>query len=243
MILSAGRGERMRPLTDNCPKPLLKVKGIPLIEYHIKNLAAAGINDIVINHAWLGQKIVDYLGDGEKYGVNIEYSEELVALETAGGIIKALPILTKNNDVFVVVNGDIYTDYQYTELLKEVSAKTVLGEDKLSADFDAHLMLVKNPSHNVKGDFQLEDGKLLNPKDTLKQTYTFSGIGIYHKRFFEFSSQHDEKHSTSKQESITQRLAPMLRTSADKGRILASVLNVVWTDVGTPERLAQLNRN
>ncbi len=224
MILAAGRGERMRPLTDTCPKPLLKVNGIPLIEYHIKNLAAAGITDIVINHAWLGQKLVDYLADGKQFSVNITYSEEPVALETAGGIIKALPLLANNEqDTFIVVNGDVYCDYNFNDL------------PKLASEFDAHLLLVRNPEHNAKGDFQLAGNKLINLIDNQQTTYTFSGIALYKKRFFS-QNVAEELHSVAP-------LAPMLKAGAQTGKITANVIDNAWTDVGTPERLAQLNQN
>ena len=173
MILAAGRGERMRPLTDNCPKPLLKVKGVALIEYHIKNLVTAGIKDIVINHAWLGEKIVNFIGCGKRYSANIFYSAEPVALETAGGIIKALPMLTEHeDDVFLVLNGDVYCDFNLGHL------------PELLPECNAHLLLVENPEHNPKGDFQLSDGKLTNLKNSQQSTYTFSGIAIYRKSFF-----------------------------------------------------------
>ena len=228
MILAAGRGERMRPLTDNCPKPLLKVKGLPLIEYHIKNLVAAGINDIVINYAWLGHQIVDYLGDGERFSANISYSEEASALETAGGIIKALPMLVEqDDDVFVVINGDIYCDYNLKDL------------PQLSAEFNAHLLLVENPEHNLKGDFQLTQGMLVNPKSNQQETYTFSGIALYRKSFFKQYTTTD--HGALLQQTRVQPLAPMLRTGADQNKISASVITSAWTDVGTPERLAKLN--
>jgi len=264
MILAAGRGERMRPLTDICPKPLLKVADIPLIEHHIRKLARAGITDIVINHAWLGEQIVQYLGDGSQWQVNIVYSPESNgALETAGGIIKALPLLIGKeligkeligkevigekaidgkvieadceNDVFIVVNADIYTGFDFTEL------------PKLSDDCLAHLWLVENPSHNENGDFSLIErtglpGLLSNPSSTKpstssfqgnknEETYTFSGIGLYHYRFFQqqFS------------ENDILPLAPLLKQAADQGKITASVLSCGWTDVGTPDRLAELN--
>lgn len=228
MILAAGRGERMRPLTDDYPKPLLKVNGIPLIEYHIKNLVAAGIKDIVINHAWLGQKIVDYLGCGKQFSANISYSEEPVALETAGGIIKALPLLAEHeHDVFLVLNGDIFTDFNLKEL------------PQLSAEYNGHLLLVENPEHNLNGDFQLVSGMLVNPKSDLNKTYTFSGIALYRKSFF-------QQHITTAQEVLipqatVQALAPMLRAAADQQKLSASVIDNAWTDVGTPERLARLN--
>ncbi len=225
MILAAGRGERMRPLTDTCPKPLLKVNGTALIEYHIKNLLAAGVKDIVINHAWLGDKLVKYLGNGEKFSVNIQYSKEPTALETAGGIIKALPLLTEqDNDVFIVVNGDVYCDYEFKNL------------PELGDDFNAHLILVTNPEHNPKGDFCLSNGKLANPTNTNQATYTFSGIALYRKCFF-------TKYQTEiLQQHKVKPLAPMLRLAADAGEISASVIDLPWTDVGTPERLAILNK-
>ena len=228
MILAAGRGERMRPLTDSCPKPLLKVRGLALIEYHIKNLVAAGINDIVINHAWLGQQIVDYLGDGERFSANISYSEEASALETAGGIIKALPMLVEHeDDVFVVINGDIYCDYNLKNL------------PQLTDEFNAHLLLVENPEHNPKGDFQLAKGMLVNPKSFQQETYTFSGIALYRKSFFKqyTTTEHDALMQLTK----IQPLAPMLRAGAEQNKVSASVITSAWTDVGTPERLAKLN--
>ncbi|MGB1262805.1 MAG: N-acetylmuramate alpha-1-phosphate uridylyltransferase MurU [Cognaticolwellia sp.] len=227
MILAAGRGERMRPLTDTCPKPLLKVNGTPLIEYHIKNLVAAGIIDIVINHAWLGEKIVAHLGCGKQFGAKISYSEEPIALETAGGIIKALAMLAEDdNDVFLVINGDVFCDFNLQNM------------PTLQAEHNAHLMLVKNPEHNANGDFQLNGGMLVNPTNQQQTTYTFSGIALYRKRFFTTQCQTDEKRV---REQIVQPLAPMLRAAADQQKISASVLEAAWTDVGTPERLATLN--
>jgi len=228
MILAAGRGERMRPLTDKCPKPLLKVNGIPLIEYHIKKLVAAGVKDIVINHAWLGQQMVDYLGTGVQFSANISYSAEIVALETAGGIIEALPLLAEHeDDVFLVINGDIYGDFNLKNL------------PLLSAEYDAHIILVENPEHNPNGDFQLEAGKLVNPTGNKQPTYTFSGIALYRKRFFIQAS--SAEHEKSIQQKAVQPLAPMLRAAADRQKISASVIDAAWTDVGTPERLASLN--
>lgn len=228
MILAAGRGERMRPLTDSCPKPLLKVNGIPLIEYHIRNLVAAGIKDITINHAWLGQQMVDLLGNGEQFCANISYSKEPIALETAGGIIKALPMLAvQDDDVFIVVNGDIYCDVNFKQL-------PVLG-----AEFDAHLLLVNNPEHNPDGDFQLAKGVLLNPNNTQQETYTFSGIALYRKRFFQ--PDNETENAAIVPQHLVQPLAPMLRAAADQNKVSASVIKADWTDVGTPERLAQLN--
>ena len=230
MIFAAGRGERMRPLTDICPKPLLKVAGIPLIEHHIRKLASAGITDIVINHAWLGEQIEQYLGDGSQWQVNIVYSPEPGgALETAGGIINALPLLAGRDGgkgTFVVVNADIYTGFDFTDL-------PILSEDCL-----AHLWLVENPQHNSNGDFSLIDrGNLPSLLSNLitgnnnQKNYTFSGIGLYRYSFF--------YQQLSDNDILP--LAPLLKQAADQGKITASVLSSQWTDVGTPDRLEQLN--
>ena len=168
MILAAGRGERLKPLTDNTPKPLIKVGHSMLIEYHLEKLLAAGITDVVINTAWLGKKIRDTLGDGERYSVNIQYSDEgEQALETAGGIIKALPLL--GSEPFLVVNGDIWSDVDYSSL------------KQLESGIEAHLLLIKNPQHNPSGDFAFDHSTLSNLGENM---YTFSGIGIYTPELF-----------------------------------------------------------
>ena len=232
MILAAGRGERMRPLTDHCPKPLLKVAGVPLIEYHITKLAKIGVTDIVINLAWLGDAIVDYLQNGEKFGVNIYYSwENEGALETAGGIIKALPKLAEKNEPFLVVNGDIFIDYDFSSL------------PQLNEQQEGHLWLVDNPSHNLSGDFDLIDGVVQNKSaietnaaecstGAKKQCFTFSGIGLYRPSLFD--------HYLDKK---VMALAPVLKAAMDKQQISGELLTGLWTDVGTPERLKQLNEN
>ena len=232
MILAAGRGERMRPLTDNCPKPLLEVQGAPLIVHHIKKLAAAGFTDIVINHAWLGDKIEAALGSGAKWQVNLQYSDESQqALETAGGIIKALPLL--GAEPFLVVNGDVFTDFNFNEL------------PALSSDHLAHLFLVKNPDHNLSGDFSIKNGQLtLLADDTDTLSFTYSGIAIFHPNFF---SEHLSTALSGRKEIQLPRgdilpLAPMLRLAAKANTISACVINSAWTDVGTPQRLAQLNQ-
>ena len=231
MILAAGRGERMRPLTDSCPKPMLKVLGIPLIEYHIRHLAQAGIKDVIINHAWLGEQIVDYLGDGSKWSVNIHYShEDQGALETAGGIINALPLLmgknNNNDEPFIIVNGDIFTDFDFNQL------------PLLALEHSAHLCLINNPEHNLKGDFQLKNGLLENPKDRTFEsellTYTYSGIGLYRPSFFVKQHKYHEKNKV-------QALAPLIRLEADNNKLSAQLLSCNWTDVGTVERLEKLN--
>jgi len=227
MILAAGRGERMKPLTDNCPKPMLTVAGIPLIEYHIVKLVQAGIKDIVINHAWLGEQIENYLKDGSQWGAVIQYSAELDgALETAGGIIKALPLLAadENNEPFLVINGDVFTDHSFDNL------------PELADDVCAHLWLVKNPEHNAKGDFILDDDLIGNQSSKpSNSTYTFSGIGLYQANFFE-----SLRHSNHGE---VLALGPLLRKKAEQGQISGSLLSSNWTDVGTPERLAELNNN
>jgi MurNAc alpha-1-phosphate uridylyltransferase len=209
MILAAGRGERMRPLTDVCPKPLLQVNGKPLIVYHIEALRRAGIDSIVINTSWLADQIVAALGDGSDFGVNIHYSYEPQALETAGGIIHALPLL---DDEFIVVNGDVYCDFNFSQL----------------AGFErsAQLVLVDNPAHHPKGDFALCDGLLMNRGDEL---FTFAGIAAYRKSFF---NDLPDAH---------QALAPLLRKAADDEEVSAQYFSGRWSDVGTVERLQALN--
>ena len=215
MILSAGRGERMRPLTDTLPKPLLEVRGKPLIVHHIQRLAKNGFKEIVINIAHLGEKIPAALGDGSQWGVRLHYSDERQsgALESAGGIKKALKLL--GEEPFLVVNGDIYCDYDF-----DVNFTL---KDKL-----AHLILVPNPPHNPKGDFALKDNLLLNAADTM---YTFSGIGYYHPKLFD---------EVTLQKSP---LAPLLRKFIAKSQISGEVFNKLWHDIGTPERLKEINEN
>jgi len=227
MILAAGRGERMRPLTDVCPKPMLKVAGVPLIEHHIKKLAAAGITDIVINHAWLGHVIEDYLQDGSQWGVSITYSRETEgALETAGGIIKAMPLLldeTNKSEPFLVVNGDVYTDFSFDDI------------PTLPLNCFAHIWLIANPEHNKKGDFCVMNDQLINiasqkAVEEALQSFTFSGIGLYRPEFF---MQHLSNEILP--------LGPLLRHYADVSKVSACVMSSTWIDVGTPERLKALN--
>ncbi|MBE9567780.1 MAG: nucleotidyltransferase family protein [Proteobacteria bacterium] len=210
MILAAGRGERLRPLTDETPKPLIEVAGKSLIEYHLQNLAAAGIHDIIINTAWLAEKIHQQLGDGSDYGVSIQYSDEGTALETAGGIINALPLL--GEEPFMVINGDIWCDLDLSTL-------------KIKNNALAHLVLVNNPEHNAKGDFALEHGLIKNTGDSM---YTFSGIGIYSPEFFA-----QQKHGSS-------ALAPLIRNKTDLGLVSGQLYEGSWTDVGTTGRLQEL---
>jgi MurNAc alpha-1-phosphate uridylyltransferase len=217
MILAAGRGERMRPLTDLLPKPLLKVRSKPLIEYHLEALKRSGYQRVVINHAWLGEQIERVLGTGERFGLDILYSAEAQALETAGGIINALPILCpdKKDELFTVVNGDIFTDFDFDTL-----------PACLPEGVGAHLVMVNNPSHNPDGDFYFTEHGL-HPKQGCK--LTFSGMAVYRKGFFEQINYG------------VKPLAPMLRKAINLGRLSAQHFTGRWTDVGTPQRLTQLN--
>lgn len=213
MILAAGRGERMRPLTDHTPKPLLLAAGKPLIEHTIKQLVAAGFNDIVINHAHLGLQIEDRLGNGNQFGANISYSPEgEQALETAGGIINALHLL--GDEPFLVVNGDIATDFAFAEL------------KNLTVDL-AHLVLVDNPVHNTGGDFGLDKTGLVISNST--EQFTFSGIGLYSPELF------------SNIPSGPGKLAPLLRLGIASGRVSGQKMDGFWMDIGTPERLQELD--
>ena len=212
MILAAGRGERLRPLTDATPKPLLAVRGRPLIERHVIALTRAGIERIVINLAWLGAQISDYLGDGARYGVAIVYSDERPhALETAGGIFRALPHLAPGP--FAVVNGDVYTDFPFESL-------------RIAPDRDAHLVLVPNPPQHRQGDFGLESGIALA---TAASRYTFSGIALYRSAFFDGCT------------DGVFPLKPLLLRSMAAGRCSAELYTGLWEDIGTPERLRALN--
>ncbi len=211
MILAAGRGERLRPLTDKTPKPLIKVAGKSLIETHLQNLSATGFKEIVINTAWLAEKIHQQLGDGTNYGVTIQYSDEAEALETAGGIINALPLL--GEEPFLVVNGDIWCNFDFSTLTE------------LKPHSQAHLLLVNNPDHNQKGDFALQDNLIKNTGDPM---YTFSGIGIYCAAFF------------AGQKTGALPLAPIIRSKCEAGLVSGQYYNGGWTDVGSIERLQEL---
>lgn len=220
MILAAGRGERMRPLTDHTPKPLLEAGGKPLIVWHIERLVRAGITELVINHAHLGQQIEDRLGDGRQFGAQIRYSPERpAALETAGGIAHALHLL--GGGPFAVVNGDIYCEYDFAHLKARMQALAT-GSDA------AHLVLVNNPSHHPTGDFHLQQGRLLPSGDP---RLTFSGIGVYKPSLFE----HLDRNAAAP-------LAPLLREQLALGRVSGEHYTGGWVDVGTPERLEQLDK-
>lgn len=213
MILAAGRGERMRPLTDDRPKPLLQVGGKSLVEYHLDALQRAGIRDVVINTAWQGQKLRDALGTGERYGVAIRYSDEgASALETGGGIFKALPFLAPGP--FLVVNGDIWTDWRLP------------GGFTLGAQDLAHLVLVPNPEHHPAGDFPLAEGRVTGGDGS---RFTFSGIGIYREAFFAGC------------EPGAFPLLPLFRRAIAAGRVSGELHRGRWFDIGTPARLASLD--
>ena len=214
MILAAGRGERMRPLTDKVPKPLLEVGGKPLIQYHIEALRDAGFRELVINHAHLGYQIVERLGDGECFGVHIDYSAEPEgALDTGGGIKQALPLL--DEQAFLVVNADIWTDYPYKQLNHEPEGL-------------AHLVLIKNPAHNPVGDFQLQGRRVAADGES---RLTFSGIGVYRPDLFTGSP------------DGAFPLAPLLRRAMRAGQVSGEHFQGRWLDIGTPQRLAELNRD
>ena len=213
MILAAGRGERMRPLSDTVPKPLLEAGGKPLIAHLIEGLARHGLRDLVINHSHLGDKISAYLGDGARYGVHVVYShEEGGGLETGGGIFKALSLI--DTDPFMVINGDIWTDYPF---------------DRLPTHLDglAHLVLVDNPPQHPQGDFVLREGKLLAQG---APRLTFSGIGVYARALF------------AECRPGKFPLAPLLRTAMARGLVSGEHYTGRWRDVGTPQRLADLDR-
>ena len=218
MILAAGRGERMRPLTNSTPKPLLKAAGKSLIARTIEQLVSAGFTELVINHAYLGEQIETALGDGSQFGATIVYSSEGEnGLETAGGIIHALPLM--NDAPFLVVNGDIATDFPFAELKKQ------------PVDL-AHLVLVPNPEHHSSGDFHLcDDGQIqANPPNppSKRGAFTFSGIGLYSQELFKTAP----KNST--------KLAPLLRSAMLEQRVTGELFEDFWMDIGTPERLQLL---
>jgi len=223
MILAAGRGERMRPLTDHTPKPLLDVGGKPLILWHIENLARAGIVDLVINHAHLGAQIEEFLGNGSQFDVHIRYSPERPsALETAGGIANALQLL--GNEPFAVINGDIWCDYDFGQL--QTHAR------QLITDGDSiHLVLVDNPPQHPNGDFYLHDGRLLPTCSQQVQKFTFSGIGIYQPALFKDIPRGSKM-----------PLAPLLHEQIALGKVSGELHTGGWVDVGTPQRLAELDK-
>ena len=216
MILAAGRGERMGNLTQNCPKPLLKVKGRCLIDWHLIKLCEAGFKDVVINVAYLSKEIIEFVGDGSKWGLNISISEEEQALETAGGIKQAIKHL--GDEPFAVINADIFSDYNYKNLKNRSLENKRIG----------HLVLVNNPEHNLKGDFGIMDDGILTMNS--ERPLTFSGIAIYDPKFF-----------SELAEGNKIKLAPILEIAINKKCIQGELFEGLWSDVGTPERLNMIN--
>ena len=213
MILAAGRGERMRPLTERIPKPLLEAGGKPLIQYHVEALSAAGIRQLVINHARLGEMIEARLGDGRAYGLEISYSAEgETPLDTGGGIKKALALL--GQDPFILVNADIWTDFDFSGLPHRPTGQ-------------AHIVLVDNPPHHPRGDFTLQGSSV---SEAGAPRYTYGGIGVFTGELFENCR------------DTVFPLAPLLRRAMGQGRVSGELHCGRWYDIGTPDRLAQLNQ-
>jgi N-acetyl-alpha-D-muramate 1-phosphate uridylyltransferase len=213
MLLAAGRGERLRPITDRMPKPLVPVGGRPLIAWHLERLAASGCAEVIANVSHLGEQIVDYVGDGARFGVRVRFSREAQPLETAGGIAQALPLL--GAEPFLLVNGDIYCEIGFGPL-----ASHALGSNL------AHLVLVPNPTHRAQGDFALNAGAVGNDGSP---RYTYAGVAVVSPKLLEPVKRGDKV-----------PLAPLLRSAADNHRVSGEVFNGLWQDVGTPERLAEL---
>lgn len=224
MILAAGRGERMRPLTDHTPKPLLSVGGKPLIQWHIERLVNSGIVDIVINHAWLGEKIEAALGDGRALGAHLHYSAESIALETAGGIANALPLL--GDQPFLVINGDVWCDWPIDTAQSHAHQMQALG-------CTAWLLLVDNPPHHPEGDFYLSTSThvMLEGSSSQQKKLTFAGVGIYSPSLFQ---------ALPRQQPAP--LAPLLRKAMSDHHVIGTHYNGRWVDVGTPQRLADLDQ-
>lgn len=214
MILAAGKGERLRPLTLHTPKPLVRAAGVPLIEYHVRALAAAGFRELVINHAWLGQQIEDYLGDGRQFGVDIRYSAEGEPLETGGGIFRALPLL--GDAPFLVVNGDIFCDYPFSRVSPLPKGL-------------AHLVLVDNPPHHPAGDFSLQQGRVTDVQAGA-DSLTYSGIAVLSPALF------------ADCQAGAFKLAPLLRQAMVDNQVSGEHFAGRWIDVGTHERLAEVER-
>jgi MurNAc alpha-1-phosphate uridylyltransferase len=227
MIFAAGRGERMRPLTDTCPKPLLRAGGKPLIEWQIERLAAAGYTTIVINHAWLGERIEAALGDGSRWGVALRYSPEHDALETAGGIAQALPLIEAHGEpaVFLAVSGDVYSDFDYARLDARATALAAQPEPGM------HLVMVPNPPFHPTGDFALtDDGRLSLDDDLARSRHTFGNIGLYDTRMFR-----DLPRDTKR------ALTPYYRDAIARRQASGELYEGKWENVGTPAQLAALD--
>ncbi|MBU3555484.1 N-acetylmuramate alpha-1-phosphate uridylyltransferase MurU [Polynucleobacter sp. UB-Piko-W3] len=224
-LLAAGRGERMRPLTDDLPKPLLTIQNKSLLAWHLEALAQSGIQKVVINHAWLGKKIEESLGDGHQFGLSIEYSPEASALETAGGIRQALPLLSPE-DYFLVINGDVFAPNLAIKSLLEEASKLQSSPKKVLA----HLLMVPNPVQHPNGDFYLKDSIVSTDKSAGAEKLTFSGIGIYHKDLFRELKM-----------GVPAKLAPLLIQAMEQNKVSGEKYTGPWHDVGTPQRLQELN--
>ncbi len=217
MILAAGRGERMRPLTDHTPKPLLKVAGTSLIEHHLIRLKESGFKHVVINHSWLGQQIVDLVGNGRRFGLSIKFSAEPTPLETAGGIVQALPLIKSclgDDTCFAAVNGDIFCDIDFASLPSQLDS--ALG----------YLVLVDNPPHNSGGDFSLHEGRVIKVQE---RSYTYSGVAVYHVDMF-------KELGTGKL-----GLRPLFDKLIESGKMGGVCHSGIWFDIGTPQRLAEID--
>ena len=215
----------MRPLTDELPKPLLTIKNKSLLAWHLEALSAAGIKKVVINHAWLGAKIEETLGNGSQFDLNITYSPETSALETAGGIRKALPLLNPR-DYFLVINGDVFSPNLPVSELLSTAAKMRMDPKKPLA----HLLMVPNPVQHPEGDFYLKDSKVTNDRLDGAEKLTFSGIGLYHRDLFK-----------DVELDVPAKLAPLLRKAMTENRVSGEKYTGPWHDVGTPQRLQELN--
>lgn len=224
MIFAAGRGERMRPLTDTCPKPLLEAGGKPLIVWQIERLAQAGIAKIVVNHAWLGEQIEACLGDGARYGVQLLYSAESEALETAGGIAKALPLLESGGlpSVFAAVSGDVFCEFDYARLREPAARMAASAEPRM------HLVMVPNPVFHPRGDFALDDAGRLSLDGAAR--YTFGNIGVYDTRMFRALAPGERR-----------ALTPYYRETIAAGRASGERYDGRWENVGTPDQLCALD--
>jgi MurNAc alpha-1-phosphate uridylyltransferase len=220
MILAAGYGKRLRPLTQKTPKPMLEVAGKPLLEHHIERLAASGFTDLVINTAWLGEQIENYFGDGSQFGVQINWSREAQPLETGGGIAKALPLL--GEQPFLLLNGDIWTDYPLESI----------NENNIPGDGLAWLLMVANPEHNPAGDFALVDGLA---SDAAEPKFTFSGLSVIHPKLL-------RDYLGNREGCLSFPLRAALLPAIDRGEVGAALYTGHWYDMGTLERYRQLNQ-
>ena len=225
MVLAAGRGERMRPLTNHTPKPLLEVQGKKLIDWHIDGLLENGFSQLVVNHAWLGEQVVAHINQSKHADLNVQFSKELTALETAGGLRQGMSLM-KLDDYFFAINGDVFCPSFPFEKIQGIVQRLRDGHPRTLA----YLFLVENPDHNPQGDFQLK-GSLVKDKGSQGSELTFSGAGIYHQDLFK-----------SIKMGEVAKLAPILRQAMNEDQVLGELLSVPWADVGTPERLAELNK-